>query len=101
MAISLEKRASFLDHRIAELVWQLPLQMKIRGEESKWALRQVLYKCGPRELIERLKASFGTPIGSGSGGHCATGSRVSWTSSVCKRRAIFTLHLFVPNLLNF
>ena len=63
MATSLETRVPFLDHRVAEFAWQLPLSMKIRGNEGKWALRQVLYKYVPRELIERPKAGFGIPVG--------------------------------------
>ena len=63
MAISLETRVPFLDHRVAELAWRLPLSMKIRGNEGKWALRQVLYQHVPRELIERPKAGFALPIG--------------------------------------
>jgi asparagine synthase (glutamine-hydrolysing) len=63
MAISLETRVPFLDHRVAELAWQLPLHFKIRGNEGKWALRQVLYKYVPRELIDRPKAGFGIPLG--------------------------------------
>lgn len=63
MAISLETRVPFLDHRVAELAWRLPLAMKVRGNEGKWALRQVLYKYVPRELIERPKAGFGIPVG--------------------------------------
>ena len=63
MATSLETRVPFLDHRVAELAWRLPLSMKIRGTEGKWALRKVLYKYVPRELIERPKAGFAVPVG--------------------------------------
>jgi len=67
MAASLETRAPFLDHRVAEVAWRLPMAMKIRpgrgGSTSKWALRQILYKYVPPELIERPKAGFGIPIG--------------------------------------
>lgn len=63
MATSLETRVPFLDHRVVEMAWRLPLSMKVRGNVSKWALRQVLYKHVPRELIERPKAGFAIPIG--------------------------------------
>jgi len=62
MACSLETRVPFLDHRVVELAWRLPLNMKIRGNTSKWALRQILYKYVPKELIERPKAGFAIPI---------------------------------------
>jgi asparagine synthase (glutamine-hydrolysing) len=63
MAVSLETRVPFLDQHIVELAWRLPMNMKIRGHQGKWALRQVLYKHVPRELIERPKAGFGIPVG--------------------------------------
>ena len=63
MAASLETRVPFLDHRVAELAWQLPLSMKIRYGQGKWALRQVLYKHVPQELIDRPKAGFSIPLG--------------------------------------
>jgi asparagine synthase (glutamine-hydrolysing) len=63
MACSLETRAPFLDHRVVELAWRLPLDTKIRGNTGKWALRKILYKYVPKELIERPKAGFAVPIG--------------------------------------
>lgn len=63
MAVSLETRVPLLDHRVVELAWRLPLHMKIRGNTGKWALRQILYKHVPQQLIERPKAGFAIPIG--------------------------------------
>ena len=63
MGVSLETRIPFLDHRVAELAWRFPLDMKIKNGVGKWPIRQILYKYVPKELIERPKAGFAVPVG--------------------------------------
>jgi asparagine synthase (glutamine-hydrolysing) len=62
MANSLETRVPFLDHRVVELAWSLPMDMKVRGGKTKWILRELLHQYVPKQLIERSKAGFGIPL---------------------------------------
>ena len=63
MAVALETRAPFLDHRVAEVAWRLPLEAKIAGGRGKLPLRALLDRHVPRALIDRPKAGFALPFG--------------------------------------
>lgn len=91
MAISLETRVPFLDHRVAELAWRLPSNMKLRGNAGKWALRQVLYKHVPRKLIERPKAGFAIPLGD-----WLRGPLRDWAERLLDEQLLLTQGYFYP-----
>jgi asparagine synthase (glutamine-hydrolysing) len=62
MAVSLESRMPFLDHRVVEFSQRLPIGLKVRQGQGKWLLRQLLHKYVPAELVERPKMGFGIPV---------------------------------------
>jgi asparagine synthase (glutamine-hydrolysing) len=63
MAVSLETRVPFLDHRVAELAARIPLSMKVRDGKGKYIIRQLLQREAPAALFDRPKAGFAIPVG--------------------------------------
>jgi asparagine synthase (glutamine-hydrolysing) len=62
MSVSLEARSPFLDHPLVEFAFAMPTHTLIRGREKKWALRQVLHRYVPKQLFDRPKMGFSTPV---------------------------------------
>jgi asparagine synthase (glutamine-hydrolysing) len=64
MAFSIESRVPFLDHRLVELAFALPDQVKRSSGWSKYGLRRALDDLLPASIVwRRDKKGFPTPVG--------------------------------------
>ena len=63
MAVSLEAREPFLDHKLAALAIALPLEWKLRQGQNKYILRRLLDRHYPAGLFDRPKHGFSAPVG--------------------------------------
>jgi asparagine synthase (glutamine-hydrolysing) len=60
---SLETRVPFLDEKVVELAWKMPLKTKIKSGLGKWPLRKILSNYVPEDLIDKPKVGFSIPLG--------------------------------------
>jgi asparagine synthase (glutamine-hydrolysing) len=61
MAHALEARSPFLDHELMELAASIPADLKVRGSQKKWILREALRGWLPDEILDRPKQGFSVP----------------------------------------
>jgi asparagine synthase (glutamine-hydrolysing) len=64
MAVSLEARVPYLDHRVVAFSWSLPPAMKSGTGIGKRLLKRVLYRYVPKALVDRPKMGFTMPLDS-------------------------------------
>ena len=63
MQASLEARAPFLDHVLAEYAATIPFNLKLKGSRTKHILKETARGLLPDAIIERKKHGFGLPLG--------------------------------------
>ena len=89
MATSLECRVPLLDDELVELAASVPEEIKIRGGRLKHALKEAVAGLLPRDILERKKRGFGTPMGAWLKQDLAPLMRGLLSESVVKRRDLF------------
>lgn len=62
MAASVESRPPFLDHRLVELAFSLPSDVKLRGGRTKWIVKEVARRFLPDRIVDRRKIGFRVPL---------------------------------------
>ncbi|MCC7416121.1 MAG: asparagine synthase (glutamine-hydrolyzing) [Acidobacteria bacterium] len=63
MAHGLEVRSPLCDYRLVEHALALPPQYRLRGLRSKHILKEIAARLLPREIVNRPKVGFDSPIG--------------------------------------
>ncbi|MFQ5858729.1 MAG: asparagine synthase (glutamine-hydrolyzing) [Anaerolineae bacterium] len=62
MAHGLEARCPFLDHTLIERCAGMPPELKVRGWQTKYVLREALRGFIPNEILARRKQGFAVPV---------------------------------------
>ena len=62
MAVGLEARVPFLDHKFVELAMSIPAAVKTKNGVLKYILKKAVRGVIPDELIDRTKQGFGVPV---------------------------------------
>lgn len=62
MMNSLETRVPLLDHKFAELSFQIPWNYKLKGESQKYIFKQAMSNNLPSNILKHPKQGFGVPL---------------------------------------
>ena len=93
MASSVEGREPFLDHRLVQLALALPPRMKFRDGRGKHALREAVRGVLPREILDRPKQGFGSPMAEWLRGDFGAHARQAVRDSTLGERELLNLEL--------
>jgi asparagine synthase (glutamine-hydrolysing) len=90
MAVALEVRVPFLDHRVVEWTWRLPVQLNARAGQPKYLIRKLLERYVPRALTDRPKMGFDPPVAS-----WMRGSLRDWAEEMLTKQALERDDIFI------
>lgn len=97
MAVGLEARVPYLDHRIVEFSLQIPSKYKIKGSDTKVILKDIFKDMLPDELFNLPKKGFNPPISHWIEKHFNFYFEKILTSSYIEKQGIFN-HDYISTL---
>lgn len=89
MAVSLECRVPLLDHQLVELAASMPCSIKVHRGRLKHILKESLGDLLPKDILNRKKRGFGTPMGAWLKKELAPLLRDLLAPEVVHRRGLF------------
>jgi asparagine synthase (glutamine-hydrolysing) len=89
MAHSIEARVPLLDHVLVELAAQVPPELLLRGDTSKYIFKRALEGILPAPILERGKRGFAVPLGHWFRGQLGALVRELLLSDGSRRRGFF------------
>ncbi|WP_421901054.1 asparagine synthase (glutamine-hydrolyzing) [Maridesulfovibrio sp.] len=95
MAHSLEVRSPLLDHELFEYMAGLPIELKLKGGESKYLLKKLAERYLPKDILYRRKQGFSMPVAKWTSGDSA-----DFTLEAISQATPFLQHFFDMDALN-
>ena len=89
MGHSIEARVPLLDHVLMEFAATIPPELKLRGNTTKYVLKQAMRGLLPDAIIDRRKRGFAVPLGRWFRGQLSTFARDLLLSDTTARRGFF------------
>ncbi|MBN1205669.1 MAG: asparagine synthase (glutamine-hydrolyzing) [Myxococcaceae bacterium] len=80
-AFGIEARSPFLDYRIVEFSYQIPPQLKLKGDQTKYLVRKAAEGLIPQAILDRKeKMGFVVPVN-----HWFSGRLRSWSEELMEK----------------
>ena len=89
MAHGVESRSPFLDRELAEWSARLDIGLLLRGSSSKYLRKRAAEEVLPKDLVQRRKHGFQTPLGKWLKGSLRELTEAAFSPDLIRRQGIF------------
>jgi asparagine synthase (glutamine-hydrolysing) len=99
MANSLEVRSPFLDYEFVEFAASIPSHLKRKGQNGKIILKNAVKELLPKEIMEKHKTGFGSPIASWFRNELSNILKETLLSEKAQKRGLFNFE-FIKKMID-